>query len=93
MNTWQRLFPTNERGRAEMFVDTSPLTDEVEFTYMENPQSFGHEFNLIRAVGEYGPQRIASITKLLADLEAEMIALRQDRATLEQLVAVVKPAP
>jgi hypothetical protein len=93
MNTWQRLFPTNERVRTEMFVDTSPLNDEVEFTYMENPQSFGHEFNLIRAVGEYGPQRIASITKLLTDLEAEMIALRQERATLEQLVAVVKPTP
>ena len=93
MTTWQRLFPTNERTRTDMFVDTSPLSEEVEFTYMENPQSFGHEFNLIRAVGEYGPQRIASITKLLTDLEAEMVALRQERATLEQLVAVVKPAP
>ncbi len=93
MNTWQRLFPTNERVRTEMFVDTSPLTDEVEFTYMENPPSFGHEFNLIRAVGEYGPQRIATITKTIATLEAEMIALRQERATLEQLVAVLKPTP
>ncbi len=93
MNTWQRLFPTNERARPDMFVDTSPLSDEVAFTYMENPPSFGHEFNLIRAVGEYGPQRIATITKTLADLEAEMASLRQERATLEQLVAVVKPAP
>lgn len=89
---WDRLFPMNERVRPEMFVDSSPLTDEVVSTYMENPPSFGHEFNLIRAVGEYGPQRIATITKTLADLEAEMASLREERATLEQLVAVVQPS-
>ncbi len=93
MNTWQRLFPTNERTRPDVFVDSSPLSDDIEMTYRENPPSFGREFNLIRAVSEYGPQRIASITKTLADLEAEMASLREERATLEQLVAVVKPAP
>jgi len=90
MNTWQRLFPISERPRVELFVDSSPLIDEVEHTYMENPESFGHQFNLIRAVAEYGPQRVQEITQRLRSLEEESKQLRSEMETLERLISVVK---
>lgn len=52
----------------------------------DNPASYGHEFNLIRAVKEFGPERIEAITKRLADLDAEAVRLHEERATLEALV-------
>jgi hypothetical protein len=92
MNTWQRLFPISERPTRELFVDSSPLIDEVEHTYMENPESFGHQFNLIRAVEEYGPQRVESIRQELAQMEVRQNALTKEMQTLEKLIAVTKPS-
>ena len=89
MTTWQRLFPTNERARPDIFVDSSPLIDEVVSTYMDYPPSFGADFNLIRAVAEYGPQRVAEIDKRLAEIEAETTKLRSERVTLDALIAIV----
>ena len=52
------------------------------------PQSFGNDFNLIRAVEEYGPQRVESIRKELAQMEARHAALTKEMQTLEKLIAV-----
>lgn len=92
---WTQLFPTerNRPTRPDMFVDSSPLSDDIEMTYRDNPQSFGYDFNLIRAVAEYGPTRIDMIEKRLTELQTEMLDLQNERKTLEALVAVVKPAP
>jgi hypothetical protein len=54
------------------------------------PQSFGHEFNLIRAVEEYGPQRVATITKELSQLVARELVLQIELSTLERLIAATK---
>ena len=55
-------------------------------------QSFGNDFNLIRAVEEYGPQRVATIRKEIAQMEARQSALTKEMRTLEQLIAVIKPS-
>lgn len=55
-------------------------------------QSFGPEFNLIRAIEEYGPQRVESIRKELAQIDARKNALAQEMYTLEKLIAVTKPS-
>ena len=76
----------------------SPLPDPV--THMDDlalpvqtsvhPHSFGKDFNLIRAVEEYGPQRIQTIQRDLADLALRQQRLTTELATLERLVAVAK---
>lgn len=55
-------------------------------------QSFGNDFNLIRAVEDYGPQRVATIRKEIARMEARQTLLIKEMRTLEQLIAVVKPS-
>ena len=55
------------------------------------PQSFGNDFNLIRAVEEYGPQRVESIRKELAQMEVRQTVLTKEMQTLEKLIAVTKP--
>ena len=54
-------------------------------------QSFGNDFNLIRAVEEYGPQRVATIRKEIAQMEARQSALTKEMYTLDQLIAIIKP--
>ena len=54
-------------------------------------QSFGNDFNLIRAVEEYGPQRVASIRQELAQMEVRQTVLTKEMQTLERLIAVTKP--
>jgi hypothetical protein len=56
------------------------------------PQSFGNDFNLIRAVEEYGPQRVESIRKELAQIDARKNVLAKEMYTLEKLIAVTKPS-
>lgn len=58
---------------------------------VDNPMSYGGDFNLIRAVQEYGPQRIARINKELDDMQERANKLLAERAQLEKLVAVVVP--
>jgi hypothetical protein len=55
-------------------------------------QSFGHDFNLIRAVEEYGPQRVESIRHELAQIDARQNALTKEMDTLEKLIAATKPS-
>jgi hypothetical protein len=55
-------------------------------------QSFGNDFNLIRAVEDYGPQRVATIRKEIAQMEARQTLLTKEMRTLEQLIAVIKPS-
>ena len=52
-------------------------------------QSFGREFNLIRAVDEFGNKRITDIDKRLTLLQIEKLALEKERAVLVQLTTVV----
>jgi hypothetical protein len=56
------------------------------------PQSFGNDFNLIRAVEEYGPQRVESIRNELIHLAKRQTALTEEMQTLERLIAVTKPS-
>jgi acyl carrier protein phosphodiesterase len=56
------------------------------------PQSFGRDFNLIRAVEEYGPQRVASIRQELAQMVKRQAVLTEEMQTLEKLIAVTKPS-
>jgi hypothetical protein len=51
-------------------------------------QSFGNDFNLIRAVEEYGPQRVASIRQELEQMEARKEVLTKEMHTLERMIAV-----
>ena len=80
--------------------NTSPITSTHMHTdeyatvspTAASPQSFGHDFNLIRAVEEYGPQRVESIRKELAQIDARKNALAQEMYTLEKLIAATKPS-
>jgi hypothetical protein len=78
-----------------MFTDTSPLLDEVsyELPRKNSVESFGSDFNLIRAVSEHAPNRLAVIDKRLNAIEQELAKLRDEREILVNLIAVVKPAP
>lgn len=56
-----------------------------------NPvESFGHEFNLVRAVSEYAPQRIDQIVRQMDTMQKEMDSLRAERKRLEALLAAVE---
>ena len=78
--------------------DTSPFssphmhTDEHATPVPIPPaaHSFGPEFNLIRAVEEYGPQRVATIHKELTVLIARQKQLADELSTLERLIAATK---
>lgn len=54
------------------------------------PQSFGNDFNLIRAVEEYGPQRVAAIQKEIASITARQQQLSNELSVLERLISVTK---
>ena len=86
----------NRRPSPKTFPLVSPImhTDEYATPTPIAPQaqSFGNDFNLIRAVEEYGPQRVASIRQELAQMEARLTALTKEMQTLEQLIAVIKPS-
>ena len=76
--------------------NTSPIpsththTDEyaIRSPIPARAQSFGHDFNLIRAVEEYGPQRVESIRKELASIDARKEVLTKEMHTLERMIAV-----
>jgi hypothetical protein len=81
-----------------------PITFPIPSTHMHTdeyatptptavlPQSFGRDFNLIRAVEEYGPQRVASIRQELAQMVKRQAVLTEEMQTLEKLIAVTKPS-
>lgn len=57
---------------------------------VESSESFGHEFNMIRAVQEYGPHRLQVISRRMVELEKEMDQLLVEQNTLEKLLDVVR---
>lgn len=88
--SWVKLFPERYPEVSNALPDSVMVTSTHR---TDNPQSFGHEFNLIKAVAEYGPQRMAEINKRLTAIEQETSRLMEERTTLEALVKVVKPVP
>lgn len=87
----ENLFPHRYPGVTVRSEDTKPATNMPD--PIDNQESFGYNFNLIRAVQEYGPQRIDAIGKRLDTMMREADALEQERRLLEQLVAIVTPVP
>lgn len=83
-----RLFPQ----RGLVMVDEQ-MEQEIPLPPFrtDNPMSYGRDFNLIRAVEEYGPQRITQINKELDEMQERANKLLNERGTLEKLVAVVTP--
>lgn len=57
---------------------------------VETSESYGTEFNMIRAVQEYGPQRLQVIARRLVDLEKELDQLLSEQKTLEKLLDIVR---
>jgi hypothetical protein len=60
--------------------------DAVPNIKYDNPMSFGKDFNLIRAVAEYGPSRVDEIEEEMEDLRKRMIHLTDERNTLTRLI-------
>jgi hypothetical protein len=54
------------------------------------PESFGPDFNLIRAVREYGPSRVENIKKELASLEDRKQRLTEEMNILTKLIAATE---
>lgn len=69
-------------------ADTLPPV-EYKSEPISEEKSFGREFNLIRAVDEYGNKRIADIDKRMKELDNEKKALEHERLILCELTAVV----
>lgn len=69
-------------------VETLPPV-EYNIRPVQEEQSFGREFNLIRAVDEYGNKRITDIENRLRELHNEKMALEHERLVLCELTAVV----
>jgi len=86
----------NRRPSPKTFPLASPIMHTDEYAtpspIAAQPQSFGNDFNLIRAVEEYGPQRVASIRQELAQIDARQAVLTKEMQTLEKLIAVTKPS-
>lgn len=53
-------------------------------------ESFGPDFNLIRAVQEYGPQRVAVIRNELQKMEVRRITLADEMRTLERMISATQ---
>ena len=62
------------------------ITDSWAVPVRDNPPSLGHEFNLIRAVEEYGPQRIDQINKELDKINQQFAHLTHEKTQLEKLL-------
>lgn len=52
--------------------------------------SFGTDFNLIRMVKEYGPQRIAEIDAKVKDLQHQLNGLVAESEQIQKLVAAIQ---
>lgn len=65
------------------------ITGEWSQRTTDNPMSFGKDFNLIRAVAEYGPARVDDIEEEIMDLRHRMIQLQDERDTLTRLISAL----
>jgi len=88
------MFDLNRRIHPKFSPIAAPVTHPDDLTLPAqtsvHPHSFGKDFNLIRAVEEYGPRRVESIRQELAQIDARQSALTEEMQTLEQLIAVTK---
>ena len=66
-------------------IDTMPLVP-----LPTTPISFGADFNLIRMVEEYGPQRLAEIDKERNSLESRLLVLHGEAQKITKLVEALK---
>ena len=86
----------NRRPSPKTSLLPSPIMHTDEYAtpspIAAQPQSFGNDFNLIRAVEEYGPQRVESIRKELEQIDARKNTLAKEMYTLEKLIAATKPS-
>ena len=63
--------------------------DTIPKTTVDNPMSFGKDFNLILAVAEYGPKRVDEIEEEMEDIRQRMIQLQDERDTLTRLISAL----
>lgn len=85
------LFPKRRQLVHEYVMNESSAIANLPTVYLDNHVSFGNEFNIIRAVQEYGPQRIDAINKRLKHMQVEMEKLQLEHETLQQLISVASP--
>lgn len=97
-----QLFPRIRRYKGVSGVEVDNGATMSYDNYWDNPEeysmdvadmtsshSFGRDFNIIRAVSEYGPQRVDSIKKELVRMRDQMEKLELEMATLQRLIDVV----
>lgn len=62
----------------------------VPFTEYTTPVSFGHQFNLVRAVKEYAPIRLDTIQKETIKLKEQLHSLDVEAKNLQALLRVLQ---
>jgi hypothetical protein len=80
----RRIPPIVEQ--TKMYTDEFPTPQPTASL----PESFGPDFNLIRAVREYGPTRMDAINKELSSLEDRQKRLMEEMNILINLIAATK---
>lgn len=85
----ENLFPMAKYPGVTLRGPDMEVTTQMYPEVSDNPLSFGKDFNLIRAVQEYGPKRIAAIEKELHTMEARASTLEAERIQLQKLVEAV----
>ena len=85
-NLKRRLPPStsilpNPTMHTDEYATSSPIATQ--------PQSFGPDFNIIRAVQEYGPARVEQIRTELTKMDARKIVLTDEMETLERMIASI----
>jgi hypothetical protein len=84
INFTRRVPPITEN--AKMYTDEHVLP---KFTAAAH-ESFGPDFNLIRAVREYGPTRVEGIKKELLSIEDRKQRLMEEMNTLVKMIAATE---
>lgn len=72
--------------QTKMYTDEFPTPQPTASL----PESFGPDFNLIRAVREYGPTRVDAINKELLSIEDRKKRLMEELNVLINLIAATK---
>ena len=74
------------------FVPTKSHTDEFQSMPLSSatPASLGPDFNIIRAVQEYGPTRVSAINKELLSIEDRKQRLTEEMNVLTKLIAATE---
>lgn len=72
--------------QTKMYTDEFPTPQPTASL----PESFGPDFNLIRAVREYGPTRVNAIQKELLTIEDRKQRLTEEMNMLTKLIAATE---